>query len=237
MIVVRTCRRPGQGLDGFALLRATIGAVDREGGHGHARVLVVDGEPPEYGVPGDWRVVISPFARGARSSMWAALQACRGATQPVLLLEDDLKLAPYATDAMLGADLRAVPLVSFFYPKYAQPHERKPRRAGVEIWNIHNFGYSQALLVSPSAVGKVLGGEHWPAPPAGGPHGGDMALRSALFRAGYDTHAVLWPNLVDHVGDGTASLVEPRAGRVVKSGWYAGDAPPEARPLGRGLDE
>ncbi len=227
MIIVRAARRQGQGSDGFGLLRATLASVDREGGHGEPRVVLYDGETPAdgIGVPDSWRAVVNRGVRGARASLWEALRTARGATRPVLLLEDDVELAPFATDAMLKADLRSIPMMSFFYPRYRQPGERKPLRAGVEIWNIHSFGYSQALLMSPSALDKVVRGEHWPAPPMGGPHGGDGALRSALFRAGYDTHGVLWPNLVEHKGDGAASLVEPRAGRRLRSGWFAGGEP------------
>jgi hypothetical protein len=223
VIVVRAARRPGQGPDGYNLCRQTLAAVDREGGHGESRVLVIDGEPPEGGIPDRWRTVVTTGPRGARASLWAAMTMCRGYTRRTLFLEDDIELAPFATDAMLAADLRSIPLCSFFYPMYAQRHERKPRRPGMEIWNIHQFGCTQAFLMSPSALDKVIKGEHWPAPPMGGPHGGDGALRSALFRAGYDSHGVLWPNLVDHTGVGESSIVEPRATRIVRSGWFAGE--------------
>ena len=228
MIVVRAARRPGQGEDGFDLLRRTLAAVDREGGHGAVKVVLFDRDVPAGGgIPDHWRTVVHGGPGGARAMMWAALCQARGVPRPVLFLEDDLELAPYATDVMLAGDLRGVPLLSYFYPVYAQPSERmtKPRRPGVEIWNIHNFGYSQAILLAPGAIDRVLRNEHWPAPPMGGPHGGDMALRNALANAGYTAHGVCWPNLVDHAGSGEASLVEPLARRVVRSGWYAGERP------------
>jgi hypothetical protein len=225
VIVVRAARRPGQGQDGFDLCRQTLASVDREGGHAHARVLLVDGEPPAGGIPDHWRTMVNAGPPGARASLWSALLAVRGATRPVLFLEDDLVLAPFATDIMLGTNLRGIPLCSFFYPLYAQPHERaKPRRPGIETWNVHQFGYSQAFLMSAGAIEAVIRGAHWPAPPMGGAHGGDMALRSALYRAGYDTVGVCWPNLVDHTGGGSASLVEPDPSRVVRSGWFAAEA-------------
>jgi hypothetical protein len=231
VIVVRAARRPGQGGDGFDLCRATIASVDREGGHGHARVLVVDGALPAGGIPDHWRTMVNAGPAGARASLWSALLAVRGGTRPVLFLEDDIVVAPFATDIMLAASLRGIALASFFYPVYAQPHERKPRRPGMEIWNIHQFGYTQAFLMGAAAIEKVITGDHWPPPPMGGPHGGDMALRSALYRAGYDTVGVCWPNLVEHTGGGAASLVEPNPARVVRSGWFAGDiADSEARP-------
>lgn len=225
MIVVRAARRPGQGADGFDLLRATLASVDREGGHGVPRVILFDRDVPEGGIPDNWRTVVHRGPGGSRASMWAALCQARGTARPVLFLEDDIVLAPYATDAMLAGDLRSIPLLSFFYPVYAQPSERltKARRPGVEIWNIWQFGCTQAVLLSPGAIDRVLRAEHWPAPPMGGPHGGDMALRGALAHVGYSTHGVLWPNLVDHTGLGDASLVEPLARRRVRSGWWAGD--------------
>lgn len=229
MIVVRAAQRPGQGFDGYDLCRATLAAVDREGGHAATRVLLIDGPPPAGGIPDGWRTAVNPGPRGARASLWAALAVARGATRPVLFLEDDIVLAPFAVDLMLAGDLRSIPLLSFFYPAYAQPHEpNKPRRAGVEIWDVNLFGYSQAFLMGPSAIEKVIRNEHWPALPMGGPHGGDSALRSALYRAGYDVHGVLWPNLVDHVGGGMASIVEPRPDRVLRSGWFAGEPRPRA---------
>jgi hypothetical protein len=228
VIVVRAARRPGQGEDGFDLLRRTLASVDREGGYGETKVVVFDRDVPAAGIPEHWRTVVHGGPGGSRAMLWAALCQARGASAPVLFLEDDIDVAPFATDVMLAQPLRGIPLCSFFYPVYAQPHERltKVRRPGLEVWNIHQFGYTQAVLLSPSAIDRVLRAAHWPAPPMGGPHGGDVALRSALFAVGYDTCGVLWPNLVEHTGLGDASLVEPLARRAIRSGWFAGEARP-----------
>lgn len=227
MIVVRACKRRGAG-DGFDLLRRTLAEVDREGGRGVPRVIVFDHDTPDSarGIPDGWRSVVSNGARGSRASLWRAFETAYGTRRPVLFLEDDITLSPFATDLMLSADMRGVPLVSFFYPVFAQRHERarKARRPCTEDWSLANFGYSQAMLVSPTAVNAVVSNAFWPAPPLGGPHGGDGALRSALFKAGYDTHRVVWPSLVQHVGTGELSVVEGRPDRVVVSDYYAGDS-------------
>lgn len=224
MIVVRACHRPGAGPDGWGLLRETLRQVDAEGGYFSTRVVVCDQDAPPD-LPENWRVQIHKGPRGARLVMWAALQAVRGSTRPVLFLEDDLILARHATDIMLAGNLDGVPLVSFFYPTWAFAWEtNKKRLPSEDLWALHSFGFAQAFLLDPVALNRVIDAGFFPplARPVGSPHGGDYALRDALFKAGYRTCRVVWPNLVEHAGLGALSACNPDASRKFQSGWFAG---------------
>lgn len=230
MIIVRAAKRPGDGDDGFRLMRETIAGVDREGGAVAQRLVVFDNDTPARydAVPQDWRTVVFFGERGARASMWQALGQAGGALAPVLILEDDLAFAGNAVATMLGTAIPpGMPFVSFFYPVYAQPWEEfpdhpKPRVAGMESWPMHSFGWTQAVLLAPAAIDAVLSQGRLPAPAFGGPHGGDIGLRDALMAAGYTEFGMVWPNLVEHAGaaEGLSAILTGRPN--LRSGWFAG---------------
>lgn len=233
MIIVRAAKRPGDGADGFRLLRETVAGVDMEGGAAASRLVLFDGETPRSweGIPDDWRTCVFHGERGARASMWHALGQAAGSIRPVLILEDDLVFATGAVRAMLGTAIPAgMPFVSFFYPTYAQaweefPDHPKPRVPGMESWPMHAFGWSQAILIDPAAVESVLAQGMLPVPAFGGIHGGDIGLRDALMVAGYKHFGLVWPNLVDHAGAGVGLSAIQTERPNLRSGWFAGGAP------------
>jgi len=215
MIVVRTALRPC----GWKLLVETLLDVDRQGGQGVPRIVVADQEPPPSLPPG-WRLHLHQGIPGSRMSLWVALTMASDYPGRVLILEDDIHLARHATDRMLGADMGDTPMVSFFFPRY---DSQKARTPGYEVRPLTFFRWSQALLLDPMAIIRILDAGIWPALPRGGDHGGDYALREALRAVGYEKFRLHWPNLVEHTGLGPWSTIEKHRRDHMTSGWFAGD--------------
>lgn len=209
-LIIRTTTREADA----DYLPALLDAVEAEGKSG---VILTDGPIPRTR-PG-WDAVCTGAVKGSRLSGWACLRYIAASGQDGLLLEDDVLPVGGGVARMLGFEVpKHHAFLSFFdirIPWF-------PRVPGIYSEGSDQFMQAQALKIPLATAQRLQDEDPTRIHRAGfNPlHAFDLCLGVLAAELVCPTYGIVWPNLVQHVGD--QSAVEPRRNWKLRSGWLAG---------------
>lgn len=188
-------------------LSDTVRRIDQTGGLSYKRTIYCDG-PFSGTQPAGWGLVQTKERAGSRVAL---LNALRGVTNDVLLLEDDLALCANAVTAMVSYPIpNDAAFVSFF-------DERTPPGArGLQIRSLDEGSFWGTLAIKlPARFIPYLYARSFAT--NGLCHGRDYALQYFAKRSPWPRYGLVFPNLVQHVGD-ESSVNSSRAAQMHAAG-------------------
>ena len=203
---MNTTTRPA-GADYFGATLAQLEAAGAKGLPADSKVIYSDG-PFERPRPAGWRVIETPRAEGTRPVLKRACELARAAGRDLVFFEDDLQVAAGAVEQICAFEVpEELAFVSFF-DSVTPPGAA----AGLHVYDLRDpapYWGLQAVRIPARSLPHL-----WPARgpqlvmprarQAGPQCSRDYAMKFFLRFSPTPRYGVLFPHLVQHIGDVSA---------------------------------